>query len=184
MERGGERVVSASNEITELTEQIGAKFDHHASRIDNAQKNLGDRSAGAMLAIARDAARDLDEFAGKLEPLTEKLRTASTEAAAGAGVIVHKGDLDSEEDAAQAGELIETLEDTENTMATTYGQIMEFAQSLLAMPHIDRRLTRSAKHAGGVVSATADVIANAQAEFTRSRGLLAERLDAYLSAST
>jgi hypothetical protein len=177
MERGGERVVAVSDQIGALTEQVGDSFVRHTDRMDKAQKSLGDRSAGALLAIARDAARDLDQFASAMEPLTVELSEALSESAAGADIIARQGSLDTEDEATQARSLIATLIETEETMASTYQQVMSFAESILGLPHMDRRLTRSAKHAGAVVSATAEVVANAQSEFTRIRGLLEERLD-------
>jgi hypothetical protein len=144
-----------------------------------ASANLGDRAAGAQLAIARDVARDLNHFAEVLAPLTVGLRQALGEVAGGVNAMARQGTIENEDDAAEAERLIENLTDAEQGMAEGRDGVFSFAEVLSDMPNMDRRLARAAREASDVVFATAEEIENTESEFARARGLVEQRLSAY-----
>jgi hypothetical protein len=89
------------------------------------------------------------------------------------------GTITDQEDAEAVEQAITTVSELERISAESYESTVGFAESLASLPHIERSLARSAKHASAVVARTEDVIANARSEYTRTRGLLEERLRAY-----
>lgn len=179
MERGGEVATTLAVRIGELTEAIGQRFTEHSERLNRAEASLGDRAAGARLAIARDAARDLNTYAEQMESLTADLRESLTELTAGANSIARHGGINDAEDAAAVESMLETLQQAEAGMAGGRTEIANFGQILLDMPNMERNLHRATRRGAKVVMATAEEIQNGESEFARARGLLEERLGAY-----
>jgi len=179
LQRGSGVTTTAAEQIARITEDIGAKVETHTQRMGRATSSLGDRAAGAQLAIARDVARDLDGYSETLAGLTEELRIGLHDMASGANALARVGSIDDDEDATAAEQLIETMAGAEDGMASGRTGIEGFAQVLLSMPNMDRVLTRALRRAGKTVTETAEEIQNAEAEFARARGLLQERVHRY-----
>lgn len=183
LHRGGATATDVAEQIARHTNDIGEKIERHTERLGRASSSLGDRAAGAQLAIARDVARDLDRYSDSLKPLTDQLRSGLRDMAAGANALAREGQINDDEDAAAVEEMIVTMAGAEAGMAQGRAGVENFAQMMLTMPNLDRVLTRATRRAGQVISETAEEIQNGEAEFARARGLLEERLEAYRSTS-
>lgn len=179
LQRGGEVATAAAGEIASLTENIGRQVTQHSERLNRASSSLGDRAAGAQLAIARDVARDLGDYTEKLDSQTQEMRTGLQDMASGANALARVGQISDDADADAAAALAGTLAEAEASMASGRSGLEAFAQTLLGMPNMDRVLTRATRRAGKAVTNTAEEIQNAEAEFARARGLLTERVDAH-----
>lgn len=182
VERSGAEATAVTKKIGEHTEAIGAKITLHTERLNRAQANLGDRAAGANLAIARDVASDLDAYATAIPPLTEMLREALRGLVTGTNAIAHHGNVNDDSDAEAIEDLVESLRGAEEGMASGREGILGFARAMLDMPHVDRRLTTAARRVAEVVTETAEEIETAESELARARGLLQERVQAYRDA--
>lgn len=181
IESGSGQVQEITAKLTGLTEDIATRFESHTERMERAQSRLGQRAAGAQLAIARDVAKDLDGFTSKVQPLTKDLRAALGGVANGANAIAHHGTIDDAEDVEAVRELLESLRGAEEGMREGREGVLSFAEVMLDMPPADRVLGKAAKRAGNAVLETAEVVEAAESEFARARGLLEERLDRYLA---
>ncbi len=184
MERGGATTAALAERISGLTEDVGTRISQHTERLTKAKENLGDRAAGATLAIARDAAHDIDEYANSLEPLIGDFRTSLADVVAGANALAREGLVEGDEDVKSLEEMIKSIEGAERGMESGREGVLSFAQSMLEMPNMERTLTRAAKRAAEVVLAVAKEIETGESEFARVRGLLQERVDAYRLRST
>jgi len=184
LQRGGEVATEVAQHIAGLTSEIGLKIERHTERLGRATASLGERAAGAQLAIARDVARDLDDYSGALAPLKASLRQGLRDMAAGANALAREGHINDDEDAAAAERLIATMAEAEDGMSQGRAGIEGFAQVLLSIPNLDRVLTRATKRTAQTVSETAEEIQNGEAEFARARGLLEERVEAYRRPAT
>lgn len=178
VENAGSDVERAAFEIARLTEGIGERFEGHTHRLERAQKNLGSKSAGALLAISRDAAKDLDGYSEDMvQPVTE-LRDALNQAAKSANVIAQEGVIVTKDDRESAQKLFESLTGLEEGMERVYDQVTSFAGTLAELPNMDKKLTTAARRANTIVLQAAEAIESSAAEFSRARGVVASRLDA------
>lgn len=168
----------SSERIATLTKAIGGRFIMHTERIARAQRNLGNRASGALLAIARDTARDLDEYAEDMEQPVQDMQDSLDAATSAANVIAKHGQFSSTDDIASAESLIEDLKILEATQIEVYGQVTEFASTMVEVPHVDRKLTTAASRTSKVVLLAAEAIDVSAAEFSRARGVIESRLDA------
>lgn len=179
LELGSAKVVQISERLGGFTEEVGNKFSGYSEKMVRANTNLGDRAAGALLAIARDAAEDLNLYAEQIEPLTGEMRTALGDVAAGTNAIARHGSIGDDEDAAVGEGVLESLHNAELSMGQTRASIEGFAKTMLELPNMERNLRRAARRAAAAVTALAEEIETGESEFARARGLLQERIDAH-----
>lgn len=176
-----DEATTVSEQIAEALSEIAAAIDRHSGRMDQASTNLGDRAAGARLAIVRDAAKDLDSFSDKVEPLNGRLNRVLQDLGKNANVLARESGITDDEDAQAVVRLIETLRETEGGFEEARIGAMSFTQSLLGLPNVDRVLVKSARRAGKILASTSEAIEGGESELARARGVLTERLDVYNS---
>jgi hypothetical protein len=175
METNGSRMGAVSDRIGQLTVDVGNALSKHGARLESAQKNLGDRSPAAALAIARDSAKDLEQFATGLSPLNSELEEIVGSIGEAANILAREQVITDLDALQSAEEQIATLGELESSIGQSYDNVIEFATTLGSLPHVERRLTRAAQSAARAVELTAQVLETAQSEFARARGVLEER---------
>lgn len=177
MQSGSERTLRTIEQITQKTNAIGESFSTHTGRLNAAQKNLGEKGGQVMLAIMRDAAKDLHGYAEELEPLNNELRSALYDVARGANAIARFRAQDLTTSVDEIASEIANLEEVEESMATAYVGIADFALNIGAVPDLEASLSRAARKAARVVTDTADIVETGQSEISRARNLLVERMN-------
>lgn len=175
LQSAGDASVRVIGQIGESTAAIGDKMNNHTERLGRAQQNLGDKGAGVYLKILRDAAKDLDDYSGVLAPLNVEFRRSVTTTAEAATALARHRVVESDEDGEALAAEIESIREAEGEMAKAYDSVTEFAASLLALPHMDRVFTQSARRAAQLVNETAEITEVAQSEYARARQVLEER---------
>jgi hypothetical protein len=183
MHAGTAQAVEAMTEIGRLSETIGAKLQQHTARLNTARANLGESALGPRLTIAREAARDIEDFSDAIEVKTEILRTALGKTTIGANALAREGRIGDDGDAAAVASLIESLKSAEDGMRVGRDGIEQMASIMAQSPNFERSFNRAAKRAAAAVTVTANVIQDAEAEIARARELLAERLDMYQASA-
>lgn len=179
LEQLGEALVLYSTRIGTLTENIGREYEEATARLSQVTARLGDRAAGAQLAIAKDTARATFLFVEEMQPEDAALREVLTAFVRHADGLSRDVTIESDEDAEQADSTAIDLVSFEEAMTAAQAGISAFAANLLTMPNVDSDLTKACKRAGRLLTATGETLLNARAEVSRTRGLLEERASAY-----
>jgi hypothetical protein len=172
------RLNASSENIVSLVNKVSEKAQRNTSRIQRATANLGDRAAGAILAVINDTAADLDAFATDLEPEAANLESMLSEFGVHADAIAAQLQVSSPSDIQSAGEIITMLRSVESTFGTTGHQVNAFVVSLVEIPNASENLTRKARRAAAVTKRIVDALINAEVESARIRGILESRLPA------
>ncbi|WP_144433759.1 hypothetical protein [Aeromicrobium erythreum] len=175
LQASSERIVDVTNVIATATTEVGEALQGRTDELQRAQKNLGDKGAGVYLQIMRKTAGDLDQFSDVVGPANGEFRESITDFAKAATALARARTVDSEEDRASLQQDIDAISEAEETMVSTYFSVTQFADTLLALPHMDRVLTQAARRAAALVSETAEITETAQSEYSRARALLEER---------
>lgn len=174
-----EALTAHAGRIAELTDAVGEDFVHQGERLDVAKSRLGDRGAGAFLSISRDVARKLNSYSDAIAPEADALKGALEAFVENTDALARQSTIEDEQDLAAADETALSLQSLEESMAVGYEGITSMAGSLLTMPNMSRDLTKACKRAGTLLNQTGETILTAQAEITRTRGLIEERAAAY-----
>jgi len=172
---GSEHTVEVMTRISSATEEIGRQIQGHTERLERAQKNLGNKGAGVYLSITRDSAKDINNFSETLAPANRDLRQSIMSFADAATGLARNRVVESDEDRQAVAEDIRAIAEAEDAVVQSYFSVVNFANTLLELPNMDRVLTQAARRAATLVSETAEIMESAQAEYARARGLLEER---------
>jgi hypothetical protein len=178
LDAANEDLVAATNEITELTYELGERVEAHTSRFEEIQARLGDQAPSALLAQARLAAQDYEAYATAIVAPRERMALALDKYFRFADLVARDFTIDTDEDLRAALETVDVLDAYAATLGETYGSTVDFAQTLSATPHVSRDLTRAIRRCAKEVNETATVIQGAHAEVARAANVLRERLDA------
>jgi hypothetical protein len=171
-----ERVVEILSEVGAATREIGDAFTAQTDRLELAHKNLGEKGAGVYLSIMRDAAKQLNAYSDRLEPLNANFRQDVAEIALTSNAMARARTIEDEADRISVQEDIDAISSAEDELVEAYVHVSDFAKNIASLPHMDSQLSKAARRGARVVSDTADIIEIAQSEFARSRLLLEERL--------
>jgi hypothetical protein len=174
---GAEKVNDVSVRIGQQTTQIGNTFTGASAKIDKIRKNLGsNRSLQPTLIVARDLAKDLDDYADAMTSLNEELRGAMAEAVSGANAVARYREHPDTDTNALRGEY-ESVAELVRTIGQSYESTASFAEQMTSLPQIEGQLNAAASRAAATVSDTASILSGAQAEFDRVRAMMKDRLD-------
>jgi hypothetical protein len=182
LESSVEEITEVASRIGRKTEQVGEAVENRTQQLERAHERLGDRAAGAVLSIAREAAQDIESYARSLEPEAKALSREMVTFVEGADALATYSVIDSEETAQQAREFADQLSELEANLAESQRSMGEFAESMLGVSGMSKDLTRAVKASSRVVNDIATTMESSRSELTRTRNLLEERIQRFEAA--
>jgi uncharacterized protein YukE len=185
VEDESDRLTSIFEAISSATAEVGTKVEVRTQRVSEIQSSSRADAPKLMHVTRQQAAKDLNDYATKLEQQLPELESTADAMVTGfAGYVNWFARVASDdEDRARITELRESVEEMRTGAHETVASLHEYRDSFEQLQGISRPLTSASKRAAGAVSRIISVVEGFEAFSGRAVSLIDETLATFTPVS-